>query len=507
MNQKHNKRISVLSLFSLLTTSAGIITAANNYAQPSQKKAENNENTSINDWNILFITSDEHNPKIMGCVGHPQIKTPAMDRLASEGVLFTKAYTVVPVSAPTRQSTITGLYPQEHGQIENNYLFDNRIKTWGDYFKIAGFTTACIGKMHTNDEKASHGFDFRYSSAMAKKQAWANGGGASNSYVDSIDKTIFDAMPDQRLTGRVLVGANRHMDGVIMDETVKYIRKNKDKKFFLHVSFLMPHYRFFAPGSFYYMYNPNSIILPETNPNDLDDDILAKKTLIDNKWDLFTNSHKKLALARYYGSLSWMDDNVNKILNAIDSLGLTKKTLVIYTSDHGDMAAEKGLWMKNVMFDAAARVPLIMRMPGVLPAGTTSDELISQIDFLPTLAGLTGSEKCIPKDISGKNLSKAILEKEPGREYLFSFQGIPGNNKPRMTMVRSKDWKYIVYNREKENNKVLYNMKNDPDETKNLARDKKYSKLIQKFEKAITQEVSTMRNPLYEIKKALKTEE
>lgn len=499
--------VSKMRVFRLKSLLLGCTVLATPLSGVKAKDKTIPKNKINRDWNILLITSDEHNPKIMGCVGHPQIKTPGIDRLASEGLLFTKAYCVVPVSAPTRQSMMTGLYAQEHGQIENNYAFDTRNKTWGNYFKQADYTTACIGKMHTNDENSNHGFDFRYSSAQAKKQAWKNGGGATNAVTDSIDKITFDSQPDKRLTAKVLAGQNRHQDGAVLDAALQYLNENRNNKFFLHVSFLMPHYTFFAPKDFYYMYNPQNIQLPKYNPDDLDDDILAKKTGIDNKWNLFTYEQKKLSLARYYASLSWMDYNVNQILNTLDSLGLAKHTLVIYTSDHGDMAAEKGLWLKNLMFDASARVPLIMRMPGVLPAGTTSDELISHIDYFPTFAGLTGAEDCIPEGISGKNLSKVILNKAKGRDYLFSFQGIPGGSGSRMSMVRSKDWKFILYNREKGNNKVLYDMKNDPDETKNLANNPKYSALISEFEKAINAEVSGMKKPAFDVRKAEKIAE
>ncbi len=117
-------------------------------------------------WNVLFITSDEHNAKMLGCAGHPTVKTPNLDRLAAQGVRFTRAYCAQPICAPTRQTMITGLYSLEHGQYGNSYVFDKRNTTWAHHFQACGYTTACVGKMHTNNEDFDYGYDYRFSKGM-----------------------------------------------------------------------------------------------------------------------------------------------------------------------------------------------------------------------------------------------------------------------------------------------------------------------------------------------------
>ena len=153
------------------------------------------------DWNILVITSDEHNPKIMGCAGHPMIRTPAIDRLAREGTMFTRAYCADPICAPTRQSIMTGNYPQEHGQFTNSHVFNDNVRTWGHHFKEHGYATACIGKTHTNGPDNKIGFDYRNVARDGRaKRSW-----------DAEDKKAYDASPDTRFSGRCWIRRTQTM--------------------------------------------------------------------------------------------------------------------------------------------------------------------------------------------------------------------------------------------------------------------------------------------------------
>lgn len=445
-------------------------------------------------WNILVITSDEHNPKILGCAGHPLIKTPALDRLAREGTRFTRAYAADPICAPTRQSFMTGNYPQEHGQFTNAHVFNEHVRTWGHHFKDHGYTTACIGKTHTNNEGPNFfGFDYR---GLAQR------GGAQKSW-DPEDKKFYDASPDTRFSGMVLQNPEREFDGAVAVDSVRWLRENRSQKFFLHASFVKPHWPWDAPDDFYHMYDPAKIDMPRQVPGDLDDDWMPRNLYQRASWDKVTEPMHRVYRARYYGSLSWLDSNVGKLLATLDELKLADKTLVVYTTDHGDMAAEKGMWLKSVMFDASVRIPLLFRMPGVVPAGKTCNELINHVDLFPTLAGLSGNESGLPANQTGRNYAPAVLGKGKGRDFSFSVHGVRAwNQPPQEVMARSDRWKFIWYpNAPEERDKyVLYDMEKDPDEITNVARRDQYKSVVAEHQAAVEKFLAGLKKHEYEPK-------
>jgi choline-sulfatase len=288
MNRREFLKYSGLGAASLPLGLGGLLEAA-----PQAKR-----------WNILVITSDEHNPKIMGCAGHPVIKTPAFDRLAREGTMFTRAYCADPICAPTRQSFMTGNYPQEHGQFSNSHIFNENIRTWGNHFHDRGYTTACIGKMHTNNERFKFGFDYRNVAGRAgARKVW-----------DPEDKKAYDASPDSRFSGMILETPEKDHDGSVVEDSVRWLKENKDKQFFLHASMVKPHWPWDAPRDFYHMYDPARIDYPRQIAGDLDDDWAPRKIYETWSWNQITEQMHRVYRARYYGSLSWLDSNVGKLL-------------------------------------------------------------------------------------------------------------------------------------------------------------------------------------------------
>ncbi|MDR6879524.1 sulfatase-like hydrolase/transferase [Bacillus sp. 3255] len=474
---------------------------------------------AINNWNILVITSDEHNAKLMGCANHPIIRTPGLDRLAREGTLFTKAYCAYPICAPTRQSFITGQYPMEHGQLSNAHVFDKRNQTWAHHFKKHGYTTACIGKMHTNHESYDYGYDYRYSTEHFSDEIKASRA-ANPPQFDPDDKLIFDAITDiraggkqpSRLHGKVVSDESLETDAIMLKEAIQYLTEHQAEKFFLHVSFVQPHWYWNTGQDYYYMYDPDKIDLPESIPGELESNAIVYKMAEQAGWFQNTEKMNRLARARYYGSISWMDHNVNQLLDTLDELGLTGNTLVMYFSDHGDMAGEKGLWLKNQMYDSSARIPLIVRMPGVVPAGTVNDKLINHVDLFPTLAGLTGTQDHLPNNITGTDLSGPVISSgdshhnQTEKTFTFSVQGLNSvDGIPMQVMARSERWKFIQYNLEApEQRYVMYDMNDDPEETRNLAYEELLQPVVQEHLHAIKTFLQGLRKPKYEVVKLIK---
>lgn len=443
------------------------------------------------DWNILFITSDEHNPKIMGCAGNPVIRTPAIDRLAREGTTFTRTYCADPICAPTRQSFMTGNYPQEHGQFSNSHVFNQNVRTWGHHFKEHGFTTACIGKTHTNGDDKRIGFDYRNVASNGRaKRSW-----------DPEDKKAYDASPDTRFSGMILDTPGQDHDGIVASDSIRWLKENKDRKFFLHASFVKPHWPWDAPNSFYHMYDPAKIDMPRQTRGDLDDD-WAPRQIYDNwSWKEINEHMHRVYRARYYGSLSWLDSNIGALLNTIDELKLADRTLVIYTTDHGDMAAEKGMWLKSVMFDAAARIPLFIRMPGVVAAGAKSSAIINHVDMFPTFATLVGAGSGLPSNLTGKNLAPAVLGRGKGRDVSFSVHGVRAwNEPPQQVMARTERWKFSWYPYAKQENEryVLYDMEKDPDELTNVASRPENAAVVREHRERIDGFLKGLKKPEYE---------
>ena len=423
-------------------------------------------------WNIVFITSDEHNAKMVGYDGYPDIKTPALDRLAKEGMALGRAYAAFPLCSPARQSIYTGLYPQEHGQVGNGIIFPQRNETWAHHFKRAGYKTAIIGKTHDNNTEYQLGFDLCMRNDVEinlKDSAASNDAKLSPGRVtDEKDALLYKSSPDRRFSGQVLSKPTDESDGVVIEESLKYLREHKDEKFFLHVSMTKPHWPWNAPKEYYYMYDPERIAFEPVRPDAFDDNPVPRARFFGSRWNELTEEQNRLYRARYYGSLSWMDSNIGLVLDELDTLGLSDHTLVMYTSDHGDMAGEKGLWLKGLMYEGSARIPAVIRMPGVIPQGSRADTLFNQVDIYPTLAGLTGSAELLPDTLSGVDLSAALLGKKDGPEYTYSVEGADLEGKARQTMVRSKRYKFCWYPNE-EKQYVLYDMEKDPEETKNIA--------------------------------------
>ena len=204
--------------------------------------------------------------------------------------------------------------------------------------------------------------------------------------------------------------------------------------------------------------------------------------------------------ARYYGSLAWLDSNIGALLKTLDQLKLADRTLVVYTTDHGDMAAEKGLWLKSNMFEASARVPLLIRMPGVVAAGRQSSELINHVDYFPTLAGLVGAEAGLPKNLTGKNLAPMVLGRGKGREYSFSVHGVRGwDRPPQQVMARSQRWKFNWYPSAPEAERfVLYDMEKDPEEIANVAGKKENAAVVREHRQAIEGFLARLKKPEHE---------
>ncbi len=442
--------------------------------------------------NILFIISDDLTYTALSCYGNTVCKTPNIDKLAAQGVRFTRAYCQGTYCGPSRASLMSGYYPHAIkmlGYRSPREAIGDRA-TWAQYFKNNGYHSARISKIFhmgvpggieagTDGADDPRSWSEKYNS---KGPEWKAPG---------VGETL-EGNPDGK---KPVVGGNTfvvveangddmvHSDGKTAAKAIELIKRFKgmDKPFFLGVGFVRPHVPFVAPKFYYPPFLPyDRMVLPEKVDGDWDDiprQGINYKTSVNMKMDI---RRQKKAVGGYYASVSFMDTQVGKVMNALEKAGLRDKTIVIFTSDHGYHLGEHDFWAKVSLLDESARVPLIISVPGKKPAVCNS--LVELLDLYPTTASLCGLE--VPKRLQGKDISALLNDpSETVREAVFCANG-------KGMLLRNDRWAFIEYNklgRAPKKRKPplpameLYDMKKDPKQYPNLAQNPEYAHIVKEL--------------------------
>ena len=437
--------------------------------------------------NVLLLMSDQHRQHALSIDGNPVARTPNLDALARSGMRFQHCYTPNPVCTPARASLLTGLYTHHHRSYNNSTPLPFEMKTMGHYFHDAGYMTALIGKMHFVDAQ-THGFDYHldfndwFQYLGPKTKLYADELGYPNSgsglpQINDLWRDYGDPWKDVRIPdgrkGRVAVGRvspmeeKDHFESFVARESIRFLKEHgKRQPFLLISSFLKPHDPFMPAARFASMFRAEDMKLPKTwkkadfsrLPREIRESIAANKPTP----ELNTPEGAKQNIAMYYANLAQMDDALGRVTAALRELGLENDTIVLYTSDHGDMLGEHGMWQKFVFFEPSVGVPLLFRVPGMTTPGARCENLVSLVDVLPTLGELCGIS--VPK-LDGAGLTGSL--REPGRDtHATVFSEYNLNNPRAKYMIRTGDYKYNFYTHDVDE---LYNLRNDPDEMVNLA--------------------------------------
>ena len=389
--------------------------------------------------NILFLMSDQHRWDFMGCTGHPLVLTPNMDRLAADGALFDAAYCHWPVSVPSRMSIITGRYPHSHGTIGNAYALPQDQQTIGGYLKTLGYRTAAIGKMHFVDEDQQHGFDYRIEKADYSNEKNTE---ARNSKIRARSGEPWGISTQTE---------DETYEHYIAEKTIEWIEKNGDNPFCAWCSFSAPHPPFVSPENFYKLYEGKVKIPPKPpTPNPF----MEKSK---QEWADLTDEQAPIVMTAYLASITQMDRNIGRVLEALEKLGLADNTVVSYTSDHGDMQWQHGRFGKMTMYDGAARIPMIMRYKRRIASGIVRHEIVEHVDMYPTFCDLLGVPT--PGTVQGLNLMPLLEGKAddwPNTAFIEM-----GNS----VIVRTSRHKCRF---EGDKALELYDMEKDPQEWDNL---------------------------------------
>ena len=444
--------------------------------------------------NVLFIISDDLTATALSCYGNKVCNTPNIDRLASQGTRFTKAYCQGTYCGPSRASFMSGYYPHAIkmlGYGSPRPAIGERA-TWAQHFKNNGYHTARVSKIFHMGvpggiEKGTDGADDpaswteRFNSAGPEWKALGSGETLENNA---------DGRKPGPVGGNTFVVVEAdgddlvHSDGKTAAKAVELINQHKDKPFFLGVGFVRPHVPFVAPRKDYTDFLPYAKMqLPPKLKDDWADIPKAGinyKTSKNMKMDV---RRQKKAVGGYYASVAFMDRMVGQVLDGLKEAGLDEKTIVIFTSDHGYHLGEHDFWAKVSLHDESAAVPLIIRMPGKKPAVCHS--LVELLDLYPTLSNLCGLK--IPERLQGKDISKMMTN--PAKEVRSAAFSVNGKG----FLLREEDWAYIAYGKDGQGDEELFDMKQDPKQFTNLAKDPKYGQTLTRFQKQMAAKLKEVR--------------
>jgi uncharacterized sulfatase len=424
--------------------------------------------------NVLLIMADDLNNDV-GTFGHPLVKTPNLDRLAKRGVRFDRAYDQFPLCSPSRVSLLTGLRPDTTKIYELQTDFRTilpDVQTLPQMFKRNGYVTARVGKIFHYGNPGQIG-----TSGLDDPASWdevVNPRG-----IDKDEESVLTNLTPARQLGSALAyyaspaPDEQHTDGKVASETIALLEKNKDRPFFIGAGFYRPHCPFIAPRKYFDLYPLDRIPAPASAPGSLQPP--AAWFTVPPNWGVGERGQRETIQA-YYASISFLDANIGRLLDALDRLGLADNTIVVFLSDHGYHLGERGQWMKQTLFERSARAPMMMAGPGVTAKGRATTRIVEFLDVYPTLADLAGL--VAPPGLHGRSLRRLLTNPQTRWDHpaLTQVRRGTGNETFMGYSIRTQQWRYTEWD-EGTRGVELYDEVADPDELRNLATDPKH-KLI-----------------------------
>lgn len=451
--------------------------------------------------NVLFIAADDWNDWV-GCLGHPQARTPNLDRLARRGLLFTNAHCAAPVCNPSRTAVLTGLRPDTTGVYENHQVMRRlvpNVVTLPQYFRSNGYYVAGGGKIFHDVPPHCH------DPQSWDEYFWWNKDGPKGAHkgFDAVGARVGgswrspysvppDPQPEGRPTKRITSITKRNFDWGVVDQPEsdwpdykvtewagEFLAKDHEKPFFLAVGIFRPHVPWFNPQKYFDMHPLDQIELPPVKENDLDDLGVWARARAEDR----SSRHAKLvefgewksAVQAYHASISHADAMLGRILDALDRSDYRDNTIIVFWSDHGYHLGEKGHWHKRTLWERATRVPMAMVVPGLTKSGSTCSRPVNLLDLYPTLVDLCGLK--IKSDLEGHSLKPLLTSPNAAWPYPSVTTYKAGNH-----AIRGERWRYIRYETSEEE---LYDHDVDPNEWHNLASESQYDEIKRELRKSI----------------------
>ncbi|MCL2833091.1 MAG: sulfatase-like hydrolase/transferase [Treponema sp.] len=433
--------------------------------------------------NILCIMSDEHTWNILGCYGNSTVKTPNLDKLAGDGVLFTDCYTPSPLCVPARLAFTAGQYISRcKGWDNESELASNDYPSLFRILNNEGYECVLGGKMHYAADRR-YGFTkdlypgFNKDKKTLKRHVRVN--------PDSEEYAGMKDILSPRFKNFKVADEDPHLDHDIKVTNLcgDYIKNHKkdDKPFFLLAGYIAPHFPFVVPHKFdVYKDKVPMPVIPdgflESLP--LHYKVLRRAFQTEKVPDEIIKRGREL----YYGYVAWMDDQIGRLLQTLKNSESGDDTVVIYTTDHGENLGEHGMWWKNNMYDSAARIPLIVSFPDKYSAGKRINKVCGLLDLVPTITEICGGK--IPGDWDGDSLLGLIKnEASAWRDFAVS-EYYAHNIAAGHCMIRRGKYKYVYLDSINDKHgaeKQLFDLEADPQEFNNLAGDLRYAPLIKEL--------------------------
>ena len=415
--------------------------------------------------NMLVIMSDEHNPKIAGYAGDPVVATPTLDSLAARGTRFDAAYTDCPICVPARASFVTGLPVHRHRCWDNAIAYDGTIPSWAKVLRDRGHQVTSIGKLHYQGHA---GQDYGFTENLLPMQITGGTG--------DITQLIRD--PDWvRPTGAGLLNSARPGESsyTLYDRDVAstasvWLRetgtRQHDKPWVLYVSLLCPHFPLTAPPEHWYRYFGRDdlpwpkLYAPHERPTHRYIETFARRSNYDPHFK--SPADVRRAIAGYYALVTYLDEQVGRILGALRAAGLEEDTRIAYTSDHGDNLGARGLWGKSTMYEESAGIPMILSGADV-PAGAVRHTPVTLTDLSATILDAVGAGDAVSSlGMTGESLLALAARPDEDRAALSQYHTSGPDG---FAMLRTLRWKYIRYVNAPPQ---LFDMENDPEELLDL---------------------------------------
>lgn len=434
--------------------------------------------------NVLFLIADDLNCDL-GCYNHPRVKTPNIDALAKRGTLFERTYCQYPLCSPSRTSFLTGRRPNathiwtnpKAGKASTDYVGTPHFRefipdtvTLPQLFIENGYQVARVGKLYHYGVPGQIG-----TSGLDDLKSWqlvVNPAGRDKAE----ESKIFTFTPGSyggTLSWLASQGTDlEQTDGLSATAAINLLEQYKDKPFFLAVGFFRPHTPYVAPQSYFDAYPVDSVELPQLNEDDKAARPAAAYASQKPEQLKMTDQQRRTAMAAYWSSISFMDAQMGRVVEALDRLKLSDNTIVIMTSDHGYHMYEHGLWQKMSLFENSARVPLIVRLPGDVGGGHRSTSLAELVDLYPTLADLC--ELKAPDYLDGVTLRPILADPQVKVKEAAYTQLRRGNFDG--YSVRTERFRLTQWDVGKKGEQ-LFDLQADPQETRNLIESKEHAEI------------------------------
>lgn len=428
--------------------------------------------------NILLIMSDEHGPMFSSTYGHPIVRTPGMDALAARGAVFESAYCNSPLCVPSRMSFLAGKHVHRVAAYDNHAPLAPDVPTWAHLLRAAGYQVVLDGKMHFVGPDQRHGFEAQLSpryAAITPAVAGAEWRDEHPMGGPGARQRILEAGP-----GR---GPHLDRDDEVEAVALDWLRQpaRNDAPWCLTASFITPHFPLIVPEPYFSRYYPHNVDAPVLSPG-FPEGLHPAHERVRRTFNLYDYTEEQIRVARaaYYGLVTFMDEKLGHLVDALRETGQLENTVVIYTADHGELAGDHGLWWKNSFYEQSARVPLIVSWPGQIDGGLRLGGATSLVDVARTLLDIAGApdpgdwdgDSLLPRlraaraGTAGDVLSATAAAAETGwKDEAICEYYAHATNRPHR-MLRSGRWKYNYYHGEAPE---LYDLHADPQEHHNLA--------------------------------------